>query len=52
MADSSKEKAVDGVTKLKSSGSVAGSRFSRFGFGIFKDTVGRVLARSSKEVHC
>ncbi|CAH2046044.1 unnamed protein product [Thlaspi arvense] len=50
MADTSKEKAVNGVTKLKSSGSVAGSRFSRFGFGMLKDTVGRVLqARSSKE---
>ncbi|KAF8117127.1 hypothetical protein N665_0012s0132 [Sinapis alba] len=49
LADSSKEK-VDGVTQLKSSGSVAGSRLSRFGFGMLKDTVGRVLqARSSKE---
>ncbi|CAE6213854.1 unnamed protein product [Arabidopsis arenosa] len=49
MADSSKEKAVDGVTKLKSSGTVAGSRFSRFGFSMLKDTVGRVLSRPSKE---
>ncbi|XP_023634978.1 protein transport protein SEC16B homolog isoform X2 [Capsella rubella] len=50
MADSSKEKAVDGVTKLKSSGTVAGSRFSRFGFGMrMLNTVGRVLARPSKE---
>ncbi|CAN6910008.1 hypothetical protein HID58_076386 [Brassica napus] len=49
LADSPKEK-VEGVTKLKSSGSVAGSRFSRFGFGMLKDTVGRVLqARSSSK---
>ncbi|KFK31369.1 hypothetical protein AALP_AA6G103400 [Arabis alpina] len=47
LADSSKEKAVNG---LKSSGTVTGSRFSRFGFGMLKDTVGRVLqVRSSKE---
>ncbi|KAF8108415.1 hypothetical protein N665_0109s0040 [Sinapis alba] len=49
LADSPKEK-VEGATKLKSSGSVAGSRFSRFGFGMLKDTVGRVLqARSSSK---
>ncbi|ESQ39898.1 hypothetical protein EUTSA_v10000744mg [Eutrema salsugineum] len=48
MADSSKEMA--GVTQLKASGTVTGSRFSRFGFGMLKDTVGRVLqVRSSKE---
>ncbi|VVB08259.1 unnamed protein product [Arabis nemorensis] len=47
LADSSKEKAEDG---LKSSGTVTGSRFGRFGFGMLKDTVGRVLqVRSSKE---
>ncbi|XP_010495820.1 PREDICTED: protein transport protein SEC16B homolog [Camelina sativa] len=44
MAGSSKEKAVDGVKKLKSSGTVAGSRFSRM-----LETFGRVLARPSKE---
>ncbi|XP_010497126.2 PREDICTED: protein transport protein SEC16B homolog [Camelina sativa] len=47
MAGSSKEKAVDGVKKLKSSGTVAGSRFSRM-----LETFGRVLARPSKEVYC
>ncbi|CAA7040392.1 unnamed protein product [Microthlaspi erraticum] len=50
MADSSKEKAVNGVKQLKSSESMTALRFSRFGFGMLKDTVGRVLqARSSKE---
>ncbi|CAN8245713.1 unnamed protein product [Cochlearia groenlandica] len=49
LADSSKENAADGMTQLKSSGTVTG-RFSRFGFGMLKDTVGRVLqVRSSKE---
>ncbi|XP_018483547.2 protein transport protein SEC16B homolog isoform X2 [Raphanus sativus] len=49
LADCPKEK-VEGATKLKSSGSVTGSRFSRFGFGMLKDTVGRVLqSRSSSK---
>ncbi|CAH8388830.1 unnamed protein product [Eruca vesicaria subsp. sativa] len=49
LADTPKEK-VEGVTKLKSSESVAGSRFSRFGFSMLRDTVGRVLqARSSSK---
>ncbi|KAL1208229.1 transport protein SEC16A-like protein [Cardamine amara subsp. amara] len=49
-ADSSKEKAADGATQVKSTGNVTTSRFSRFGIGILKNTVGRVLqSRSSKE---
>ncbi|VVB08258.1 unnamed protein product [Arabis nemorensis] len=48
--DPSKDKAADGVTKVKATGSVTSSRFSRLGFGILKNTVGRVLqSRSSKE---
>uniref|UniRef100_A0A1J3E174 Protein transport protein sec16 n=1 Tax=Noccaea caerulescens TaxID=107243 RepID=A0A1J3E174_NOCCA len=48
--DSSKDKATDGVTQVKSTGNVTSSRFSRFGIGILKNTVGRVLqSRPSKE---
>ncbi|CAA7056166.1 unnamed protein product [Microthlaspi erraticum] len=48
--DSSKDKATDGVTQVKPTGNVTSSRFSRFGIGILKNTVGRVLqSRSSKE---
>ncbi|KFK31371.1 hypothetical protein AALP_AA6G103500 [Arabis alpina] len=48
--DSSKEKAADGVKKVKATGSVTSSRLSRLGFGILKNTVGRVLqSRSSNE---
>ncbi|XP_023635307.1 protein transport protein SEC16A homolog isoform X2 [Capsella rubella] len=49
-ADSAKKKAADGVTQVKSTRSVSSSRFSRFGIGILKNTVGRVLpSRSSNE---
>ncbi|XP_010494987.1 PREDICTED: protein transport protein SEC16A homolog isoform X3 [Camelina sativa] len=52
-ADSAKDKAADGVTQVKSTRSVPSSRFSRFGIGILKNTVGTVgslfLSRSSKE---
>ncbi|XP_010530052.1 PREDICTED: protein transport protein SEC16B homolog [Tarenaya hassleriana] len=46
-----KEKALDGVmSQEKSSEAGTGSRLSRFGFGILKKTVGRVLqARPSRE---
>ncbi|CAH2046046.1 unnamed protein product [Thlaspi arvense] len=48
--DSSKDKATDGVTQVKSTRNVTSSRFSRFGMGILKNTVGRVLqSRSSNE---
>ncbi|CAN8267122.1 unnamed protein product [Cochlearia groenlandica] len=48
--DLSKEKAPDKVTPVKSTGNVTSSRFSRFGMGILRNTVGRVLqSRSSKE---
>ncbi|KAF8117128.1 hypothetical protein N665_0012s0133 [Sinapis alba] len=48
--DSSKDKATDKVTQVKSAGNVTSSRFSRFGMGILRNTVGRVLpSRSSKE---
>ncbi|KAJ4878056.1 Protein transport protein SEC16A-like protein [Raphanus sativus] len=48
--DSSKDKATDGAPQVKSTVNVTSSRFSRFGFGILKNTVGRVLpSRSSKE---
>ncbi|CAH8384260.1 unnamed protein product [Eruca vesicaria subsp. sativa] len=47
--DSSKDKATDGVTPVKSTVNVTSSRFS-FGFGILKNTVRRVLpSRPSKE---
>ncbi|ESQ45981.1 hypothetical protein EUTSA_v10000734mg [Eutrema salsugineum] len=48
--DSSKDKATDGMAQVKSTRNVTTSRFSRFGIGILKNTVGRVLqSRSSNE---